>query len=132
MALDPNPIEAQLKAELDDSRNAWAEARAEMRKIISEIPSGFPHPDGVARIGNAGAREKAAAAVYFATLKRFTDFMLQAQAPAKPKKACVYCGNETELYVINRPVCIRCAEDLDAGRTLSVPTAHHSFDEQSG
>ena len=122
MALDPNPIEAQLKAELDDSRNAWAEARAEMRKVTSEIPSGLPHPDGVVRISDAGARERAAAAVYFATLKRFTDFILQGQAPAKPKKACLYCGNETELYVIERPVYIRCAEDLDAGRTLSIST----------
>jgi len=119
MALDPNPIEAQLKAELDDSRKAWAEARAELRKVNDEIPSGLPHPDGVARISNAGARERAAGAVYFATLKRFTDFTMEREPPAKPKKACVYCGNETELYIIGRPVCIRCSEDLDAGRTLS-------------
>jgi len=29
---------------------------------------------------------------------------------------CVYCGADTILYVNGRPVCVRCSDEIDAGR----------------
>jgi hypothetical protein len=29
---------------------------------------------------------------------------------------CVYCGTDTQLYCNGVPVCVQCANDLEAGR----------------
>lgn len=31
---------------------------------------------------------------------------------------CVFCGEETELYIDDRPVCLKCVADLEAGKKL--------------
>jgi hypothetical protein len=45
--------------------------------LTAEVPSRLPHPDGVQRLRNAAAQEQLTAAVYFATLKRFTEFVMK-------------------------------------------------------
>ena len=84
---DPNLTEAQLKAELDNSKKAWDEALVALRKLTAEVPSGLPHPDGVQRLRNAAAQEQLSAAVYLAALNRFTDrIMKRPLRESRPQK----------------------------------------------
>ena len=81
MPNDPKSIEAQLKAQLDDAQKAWDEARANLRTVFAEVPSGIPNPDGIQRLISAGIKERAAGAAYVDALKRFTNFIVHGECP---------------------------------------------------
>jgi len=36
--------------------------------------------------------------------------------PTNHIEHCVYCGADTQLYASGVPICVQCAEDLEAGR----------------
>jgi hypothetical protein len=33
---------------------------------------------------------------------------------------CIYCGAETKLLVMGRPICVDCVKDIEEGRAPSV------------
>ena len=71
-----------LTDELATARSRHASARERFDRVIQEVPSGVPHPDGTQRIHAAGREINAALEAYLYALKRFSDFVLYRIVPA--------------------------------------------------
>ena len=78
-------IEDFLLGELDRTRRSYDQARREFIALTSEIPSGIPHPDGTARITNAGRKNAATLKDYMRALREFNDFALNGKVPDRIK-----------------------------------------------
>jgi hypothetical protein len=70
------PLSEQLQAELQRAHDAYVTAAAAFRSIMSEVPSGLPHPDGALRIANAAAEQKFALGEYLKALKAYSDYSI--------------------------------------------------------
>ena len=71
----------QLVEQLRAARAQYAAARENFDAVISEVPSGLPHPDGVMRIEQAGKESRRTRELYTKALMRYSDFVLHGVVP---------------------------------------------------
>lgn len=81
--MDLVKLEAILFEELNRTKDAYEEARAEFFKISADIPSGLPAPDGAQRISNAGNRKSTALRDYGKAIRECNDFLLDGAVPER-------------------------------------------------
>lgn len=81
-----NEIFAALKTEVDQAREEYTRAKRDFWHISAEVPTGFPHPDGMQRIANASRAQTAAMVAYTRALRRFNEFLLNGTVPEDLKK----------------------------------------------
>ncbi|HVP48114.1 MAG TPA: hypothetical protein VMT32_16080 [Bryobacteraceae bacterium] len=74
-------IESVLRRTVEAKRQRRNEARYELQRAVSEIPSGIPAPDGGARIHAAANSERYASQAYHVAMKRLYDFLLDGKIP---------------------------------------------------
>jgi hypothetical protein len=79
-------VEDLLVRELSRTREDYEKAHKEFLVVTSDIPSGIPHPDGVQRIKNAGAEERAAISDYIRALREFNAFAIDGKMPDRMKE----------------------------------------------
>lgn len=86
MSDNPWSIEARLETELESARIDWDQARSTLQTLAGD---GAYNQVNAELFRNAKVKERAAAAIYIGTLKRFTEFVLKGQYPSdgwQPKK----------------------------------------------
>jgi hypothetical protein len=76
-------IEAHLAIALETKREAWNRARTGFSDIISQVPSGLPHPDGSLRLKTAGEVMRFRAAEFMDALQEFNAFVIHGIVPAR-------------------------------------------------
>jgi hypothetical protein len=81
MAVERKRIHDVLRDEFEAAKRRMNIASLKFNKVVRDIPSGLPHPDGTQRIHNLGrdladAREKLAAAI-----ARLNDFVSREVVP---------------------------------------------------
>jgi hypothetical protein len=76
-----NSIELLLRSTANAARKRRNEARNELQRAVSEIPSGIPAPDGGTRIHAAANSERYASWAYHVAMRRLYDFLLDGKIP---------------------------------------------------
>ena len=71
-----------LKAQLQQAQLEYEATLRSFDRIIKELPSGIPQPDGSLRIHKAGQASTSALQNYRSALKRFSEFTLHGRLPA--------------------------------------------------
>ena len=71
-----------LQTELWRSRLEYKTTKAIFDRIMAEVPSGIPHPDGSFRIQKASQAHRAATQNFAVALRRFSEFTLRGTLPA--------------------------------------------------
>jgi len=66
----------RLKVEVDLAHEAYRIAASRYNNILNDLPSGIPHPDGSARIRQAGDEMRRALAAYSQAVQRLSKFIL--------------------------------------------------------
>jgi hypothetical protein len=84
--LSPRNIEFILAEDLRRAREAFESARANFAGVTSDIPSGIPHPDGAARVKNAGDSFQATMNAYALALREFNAFVVHGTIPDRLKE----------------------------------------------
>ena len=69
-------IEKELWLALHDAMAEYDRALSEFQRMIAEVPSGLPSPDGTFRIEKASASRRRAFENYRQAMKQFSDFIL--------------------------------------------------------
>ena len=67
--------------ELERRKYAYEVAREEFRIVISEVPSGLPHPDGASRITLSGMRTNSALHSYMQAVRDLNGFIVHGVIP---------------------------------------------------
>jgi hypothetical protein len=79
MSLEDDPprrqTEEQLLLEVDAARQEFFTSLAAFDKVINDIPSHLPSPDGVQRIRNSARQRDLSYAKYRTALKRLSDHL---------------------------------------------------------
>jgi hypothetical protein len=70
-----------LAEELRIARLAFECAKATLTKLMRDIPSGLPNPDGIERLKGAGKNYRARLNAYAGALQRFNAFVLNKTVP---------------------------------------------------
>ena len=70
-----------LRAELAAARHRRDEAAERFDEMISEVPSGIPHPDGTERIRQVSAAYGRTQAEMAAAFGRLNDFLIHGKVP---------------------------------------------------
>ena len=78
-------VEQTLIDEVNRARLVYEGRSKDFQVVVSDIPSGLPHPDGTARIRNAGICSRSAAADYAHALQEFNAFILDGVVPERLK-----------------------------------------------
>ena len=71
-----------LQTELWRARLEYEATKAVFDRIMAEVPSGIPHPDGSFRIQKASQAHRAATQNFALALMRFSEFTLRGTLPA--------------------------------------------------
>ena len=71
----------RLKCELDKAQTEYSFATQTFDRIVKEVPTRVPQPDGDLRIRQAGTATRLALEQYIVALRRFTDFTLRGTVP---------------------------------------------------
>ena|SRR5689334_24071113 len=74
-------VERILRDQLHAAQAEFEKQKKLFNRAIAAVPSGLPHPDGVASIQNAGRQYRQAMADFDLALKRFTRFILSGTVP---------------------------------------------------
>jgi len=74
-------IESLLRRTADSARQRRNDARYELQRAVSDVPSGIPAPDGGARIHAAAGSERYASRAYHVAMRRLYDFLLDGKIP---------------------------------------------------
>lgn len=72
----------RLQTDLWRARREYELTKETVDRIMSEVPSGIPHPDGSLRIQKASMAFKAALQNYNVAMQRFSEFMLEGKFPS--------------------------------------------------
>ena len=75
-----------LRAEVDLASANYIKAKEDFWRISADVPTGFPHPDGIQRIENASRSQTAAMIAYTGALRRFNEFLLNGTIPEDVQK----------------------------------------------
>jgi len=71
----------QLRRAMEEARLEYDLAAREFSRIIHEIPSGIPAPDGVGRIRQAAKTERFASMKYQKAVQQFIKFVVSGEIP---------------------------------------------------
>jgi hypothetical protein len=74
-------IGAILAQRLERAETVWRQEQARFAGIVADIPSGLPHPDGVARIKIAADRHNRSLRNYRTALNEFRAFFVDGLVP---------------------------------------------------
>lgn len=127
-----------LRAEVAQTQEEYAQSKQRFWRICAEAPSESSHPAGRQRLDLAARAQSTAMIAYTNALHRFNEFLLNGTVPdgLLPKSGgvpqttrssqkqrgvhrCVFCGAETRMFVSDHPICMDCANRLDAGEKLT-------------
>jgi hypothetical protein len=78
---DVREIGKKLFAQLDEARARVTRSREMFQQVVSDIPSGLPHPDGVTRINNAASEHRAAIMALQTAEERLDQFITTGKIP---------------------------------------------------
>jgi len=76
-----NTIVRILTDELEAAQSCHTAASKRFDRLVKEVPSGLPHPDGADRIHAAGREANVALQAHMHALKRYSDFLLYGIVP---------------------------------------------------
>jgi len=79
--VDPEAIRQLLQEHFDAAQERRIAASKRYSEIISDIPSGIPHPDGTDRIRQASGEYKASREAATEAMKRLSDFLIRGIIP---------------------------------------------------
>ena len=74
-------IRRKLGLEVEAAYSNYARAAKAFREILSDVPSGLPHPDGALRLEQSGSGSKRALKAFSVALNRYTEFVLNGVVP---------------------------------------------------
>ena len=70
-----------LKTDLRRARLEYEATKLTFDRLVAEVPSGIPHPDGSLRIQKAGKAYRVALQNFDLALRRFSEFTLNGSLP---------------------------------------------------
>lgn len=79
--MNPERILQALRDELHQARERHDLASKQFSDILSDVPSGLPHPDGTQRIQLASREYNEALRAQYEALSRLNDFMVHGTVP---------------------------------------------------
>ena len=96
-SVDPLEIRHLLEDDFAAAQQRRIAASKRYNEIVSDIPSGIPHPDGTDRIRQASGEYKASREVASEAMKRLSDFLIRGIIPPdlEPKPASRATGDQS-------------------------------------
>uniref|UniRef100_Q01RH6 Uncharacterized protein n=1 Tax=Solibacter usitatus (strain Ellin6076) TaxID=234267 RepID=Q01RH6_SOLUE len=74
-------IRDRSKSDLDAAYRELVLSRIDFNRLMKDVPSGIPQPDGDLRIRKSDKASKAAVERHMVALRRFTDFIVLGTVP---------------------------------------------------
>jgi len=71
----------RLAQELDKARHEYDLASKRFNAVMSDVPSGLPHPDGAYRLERSGKESRLTLDLYTKALRRYSEFLLYGVIP---------------------------------------------------
>ncbi len=75
----------KLAEDVGVARRAYDEATKTFKLLMSNVPSGLPHPDGAYRLEQSGKESRRTLELYTRALRRYSEFLIHGVIPDDPE-----------------------------------------------